>query len=114
MSSAWDSDDELSCSSESSFDEDDVNHRVRPHWPSYLSLFKMYGIRLDTLRDVKEYYHKRGPDHIPASLLHSLLSGCVDDDALCPDYGLVCVWIKFHAMFYTLSSESQKTCSGVP
>ncbi|KAF8628483.1 hypothetical protein AX15_003993 [Amanita polypyramis BW_CC] len=93
MSSVWDSDDELSCSSESSFDEEDVNHRVRPHWPSYLGLFKVHDIRLDTLRDVKEYYRRRGSDHLPADLLRSLLSGychvCVnDDDALCPDYGL--------------------------
>ncbi len=83
MSSAWDSDIDCS-SSDSSFDDDEVNHRVKPHWPSFLTLFERRGIQLETVRHVKEYYNSRG---LPPNLL-----GCpsTDDDALCPDYGLVC------------------------
>jgi hypothetical protein len=86
MSNHWDSDNDLESdySSDSSFDDDEVNCRVKPHWPSFLSLFERRGIQLETVRHVKEYYNSRG---LPANLL-----GCAstDDDALCPDHGLVC------------------------
>lgn len=87
MSNAWDSDSDLESicsSSDSSFDDDEVNCRVKPHWPSFLGLFERRGIQLDTVRHVKEYYNSRG---LPINLLGY---STADDDALCPDYGLVC------------------------
>ncbi|KAK2466891.1 hypothetical protein APHAL10511_001149 [Amanita phalloides] len=69
----------------------DFNFRVRPYWQSYLSLFKLHDVRLDTVRDAKEYYNRTGWVHLPAGLLRSLsLDGSrpYDDDALCPDHGL--------------------------
>ncbi|KAF8636580.1 hypothetical protein AX17_003391 [Amanita inopinata Kibby_2008] len=100
MVNAWDSDVDsvlsTSCSgsSLSSLDEDVVNRRMTPYWPSYLNLFKAHGFRLDTIRDVKQYYDVRGSAHLPYAILHSPSSDysrvhkSEDDDALCPDYGL--------------------------
>jgi hypothetical protein len=77
--------------------EDDVNIRLTPVWHSYSSLFIRLGFRLDTVRDVKEYYRKQGSDqHLHLDILHSSLLNRSqgqakghDDNALCPDYGLV-------------------------
>ncbi|KAF8746040.1 hypothetical protein AX14_000111 [Amanita brunnescens Koide BX004] len=92
MANTWDgSDDELESmcsSSDSSFDDEQVNFRVRPYWPSYIYLFKLHGIQLDTVRHVREYYNSIG---LPADLQGPNLNhlyACGDDDALCPDYGL--------------------------
>lgn len=95
MANTWDgSDDELEslcASSDSSFDDEQVNRRVRPHWPSFLDLFKLHGIQLDTVRHAKEYYNNRSPPvDLPGPLNLNYLYACADDDALCPDYGLVC------------------------
>ncbi len=59
MSAAWRKDDHepmSPASSSSSMDEEDVNCRVSPHWPDYRSLLLSKGFRLDTVRDVKQYY----------------------------------------------------------
>jgi hypothetical protein len=55
---------------------------MRPCWPKYLSIFHRRGFRLDTVRDVKNYYRSNGAPK-KADRLHGL-----DDNALCPDAGL--------------------------
>lgn len=82
-------------SSESSFDDDEANRRITPHWPLYRNILKSRGFRLDTVRDVKEYYHRHtepppvGSDDFLQ--MNGFLRACAnaDDDALCPDAGLV-------------------------
>ncbi|KAF9075272.1 kinase-like domain-containing protein [Rhodocollybia butyracea] len=71
-----------SASSDSSFDEDEVNFRMRPCWPKYLGILHRRGFRLDTVRDVKNYYRSNGAPK-KADRLQGL-----DDDSLCPDAGL--------------------------
>ncbi|KAG5727962.1 MAP/microtubule affinity-regulating kinase 3 [Termitomyces sp. T112] len=79
-------------SSDSSLDEDEVNRRMTPHWASYQAILKIRGIRLETVRDVKEFYEKHLQHHGPElSVSHSeYLHICEnqDGDALCPDAGL--------------------------
>ncbi|KAF5391251.1 hypothetical protein D9757_001863 [Collybiopsis confluens] len=70
-------------SSDSSFDEDEVNYRLKPYWPKYFPLFKRRGFRLDTVRDVKDHYKQSGAPRSVSEWLRGL-----DDDALCPDPGL--------------------------
>ncbi|KAJ4000752.1 kinase-like domain-containing protein [Lentinula boryana] len=82
--SAWIPD--ISCSSplssESSFDEDEVNYRMKPYWPKYRIIIKNLGFRLETVRDVKAYYKLIGmPEQAEQ------LKGLVED-SLCPDAGL--------------------------
>lgn len=97
MHSAWDSDYNLPPSpdsSDSSFDEDEVNRRITPYWPNYRSLFQSRGFRLDTVRDVKEYYKRR--QELDATFLQTITGyphagEAFDDDSLCPDAGLVSV-----------------------
>ncbi|KAK0450906.1 kinase-like domain-containing protein [Armillaria borealis] len=75
-------------SSSSSMDEEDVNCRVSPHWPDYRNLLFSKGFRLDTVRDVKQYYRDHfadGVNRLPSSTRARLSHG---DDALCPDAGL--------------------------
>ena len=43
-------------SSTSSFDEEDVNVRMAPNWCTYRHLLEIRGVRLDTCRDVKQWY----------------------------------------------------------
>ncbi|KAF8654053.1 hypothetical protein AX16_003588 [Volvariella volvacea WC 439] len=77
-------------SSEDSFDEDEVNRRTTPYWPLYRGTFKARGLRLDTVRDVKEFW-KQQLGGLPEGVhLHGFLRVCEnkDDDALCPDAGL--------------------------
>lgn len=81
-------------SSDSSFDEDEVNRRITPCWQNYRNILKARGFRLDSVRDVKEFYKLRSEsqpfDHI-SSPVSGYLRACekVDEDALCPDAGLV-------------------------
>jgi hypothetical protein len=66
-------------------DEDEVNSRVRPHWPSYQD--KLRGFRLDTVEDVKAFYSCSTDGRVPE---HFLMKHSGDvNDALCPDAGLV-------------------------
>jgi len=84
-----------STSSTSSFDEDEVNARVSPDWAKYSCPIECRGFRLDTVRDVKEYYQHHC-NNIDRRELHAYyLSGYrrilarSDEDALCKDTGLV-------------------------
>ncbi|KIK57799.1 hypothetical protein GYMLUDRAFT_748100 [Collybiopsis luxurians FD-317 M1] len=70
-------------SSDSSFDEDEVNYRVKPYWPKYSTILKRRGFRLDTVRDVKDHYKQIGAPRSASEWLRGL-----DDDSLCPDAGL--------------------------
>lgn len=97
MDPAWDSDEERypssPTSSDSSFDEDEVNRHMTPCWSKYRNLLKSRGFKLDTVRDVREYYKHLDLDStnmkssIPIVLLGQ--DEFADDDALCPDAGLV-------------------------
>jgi hypothetical protein len=95
MNDSWysdcDSDYSSHSTSESSFDEEEVNQRIFPFWPKYRSLINSRGFRLDTVRDVREFYNEyrrlgRAPRPIPAGIDREM-----GDDALCPDEGLVCL-----------------------
>ncbi|KAF8077919.1 kinase-like domain-containing protein [Lyophyllum atratum] len=96
MHTAWGSDfeqrPESPTSSDSSFDEDEVNRRIAPHWPSYRNLFKVRGFRLETVRDVKEFYKNslQYDGTAPTTPNLGYLRACEsrDNDALCPDAGL--------------------------
>lgn len=89
MTREWDTDSSNSTtSSESLFDEDDVNVRVYPDWAKYRHTIERGAYRLDTCRDVREHYEKYCPAKRDAS---GYLRACgdSDDDALCRDAGLV-------------------------
>ncbi|KAJ4487927.1 kinase-like domain-containing protein [Lentinula aciculospora] len=76
---------DISCSppsSESSFDEDEVNYRVKPYWPKYRSILKHRGFHLETVRDVMDYYKFIG---MPKQ--SERFKG-LEEDTLCPDAGL--------------------------
>lgn len=83
-------------SSDSSFDEDDVNRRVTPYWQKYSCVFKSRGLQLDTVRDVKLFYQRHSKEETVSSHLFYPMpfsecrgeKGFIDDDALCPDAGL--------------------------
>jgi hypothetical protein len=84
MSHEWDNE------SINSSDEDEVNVRVHPDWHKYRDLIERRRLyRLDTCRDVREYYEKYCTD------LRRDVSGYLracnvgDDNALCRDAGLV-------------------------
>lgn len=82
----------LSCSSsssDSSLDDDQVNARLSPHWSKYRDLIFSKGYRLETLRDVRERYRRRGIDTETylSPYLHARSTS--DDNALCKDPGLV-------------------------
>ena len=94
-------------STQSSVDEDEVNCRVIPYWSKYRDILQTRGFRLDTFRDVKEFYHRYSegqtrnpllPNHV---LSRSRMCGD-DDDNLCPDAGLVC-----HGTALRITNDSQ-------
>jgi len=88
-SADWDGFDNLPpspASTASSIDEDEVNSRVRPHWPSFRGLLKLRGFRLDTVEDAMAFYSCSADGRIPDYFLVKH-SGDVND-ALCPDAGL--------------------------
>jgi hypothetical protein len=79
-------------SSDSSDDEEDLNRRIQPYWPKDRNVFRSRGFRLETVRDVKNYYRQRGASSLDMLGSQQQLSSRVDfrdDDALCPDAGLV-------------------------
>ncbi|KAJ3903927.1 kinase-like domain-containing protein [Lentinula edodes] len=80
----WISD--ISCpsptSSESSFDEDEVNYRVKPYWSQYRSILKHRGFHLETVRDVQDYYTFIGMPKRAERLKE------LEEDILYPDAGL--------------------------
>ncbi|KAF8238639.1 hypothetical protein L208DRAFT_1387335 [Tricholoma matsutake] len=81
-------------SSVSSVDDEDVNRRITPYWPAYNDTFLLRGFRLDTVRDVKQFYNSgsctthslQTASAIPGYLIRAY--DCSDNDALCPDPGL--------------------------
>lgn len=84
-------------SSVASFDEDDVNVRVAPNWCAYRHLLERRGYRLDTCRDVKQWYQKyweglraQGYD-VTSRELPGYTRACSvpDENELCKDAGLV-------------------------
>jgi len=90
MSHEWDSE------SVGSSDEDEVNVRVYPDWHKYRDLIERRRLyRLDTCRDVREYYEKYCTD------LRKNVSGYLracngdDDNALCKDAGLASDYVCF-------------------
>ncbi|KAH7914692.1 kinase-like protein [Hygrophoropsis aurantiaca] len=95
-SNEWDHDSSSSStsSSSSSVDEDDIiNARVAPDWTIYRRFIEQRGYRLDTVRDVKDYYQRHcvGParQHIDQYLPgYGRACAGLDDDALCRDAGL--------------------------
>lgn len=90
MQNDWDSDYDSDCSSsESSFDEEEVNQRVSPYWPKYRSLILSRGFRLDTVRDVKEFYSETHRQGGPLRPVPSGIDPQMGEEALCPDEGLV-------------------------
>lgn len=89
-----------SSSSSTSLDEDDedeVNARVSPCWEKYRSILECRGIRLDTFRDVKQYYERNwanngiAPDLFNTCHKNGYIRACrgPNPDALCKDVGLV-------------------------
>lgn len=79
-----------SSSSQSSFDEEEVNRRITPYWVNYRHFLQCRGFYLDTYGDVKDYLLAH---HLDAFVLkdcgYARVCGDQDDDALCPDPGLV-------------------------
>ncbi|KAK7054821.1 hypothetical protein VNI00_003284 [Paramarasmius palmivorus] len=71
--------------SDSTYDEEEDNRKIRPWWPTFRNLFKLRGFRLDTVGDVKQYY-KQTPSASPAPYFDTYRQ--LDDDTLCPDAGL--------------------------
>lgn len=98
-----DSESMTSACSSSSIDEDEVNVRIAPAWCSYRDVIGNRGFRLDTCRDVKQYYQRRW-DWMMSQGWHvtkdspGYVRACNggDDDELCRDAGLVSVLCYGH------------------
>jgi hypothetical protein len=73
----------------SSADDEEFNRRITPHWPTYNNMLLSRGFRLDTIRDVKEFYNSGGRTAHPLEIPGYLRAHNASDDALCPDPGLV-------------------------
>lgn len=101
----WISD--ISCpsptSSESSFDEDEVNYRVKPYWSQYRSILKHRGFHLETVRDVQDYYTFIGMPKRAERLKE------LEEDILYPDAGLVSLVPMFDFEFSSRYAISQTT-----
>jgi sulfatase maturation enzyme AslB (radical SAM superfamily) len=87
-----------SSSSVSSLDEEEINTRVYPCWQEYRHLILRRGFRLDTYRDVKEFYERywqcRRIESLEAlKCKEGYVRACngsrSNEDALCRDAGLV-------------------------
>ncbi|KAF8447933.1 kinase-like domain-containing protein [Boletus edulis BED1] len=87
LSLDWECDSASSSSSDSSLDEDQLNARLSPHWPTYRDLILSRGYQLDTVRDVREYYRHHGLTSLPLCGYTSAHT-FTDDRALCKDPGL--------------------------
>ncbi|KAI0670295.1 kinase-like domain-containing protein [Trametes maxima] len=84
-----------SSTSRSSLDEDSVNVRVTPYWCAYRSVIESRGFRLDTYKDVKEWYHEywaglRSQGYPVSKDLPGYIRACrgQDENELCRDDGL--------------------------
>ncbi|KAI0374986.1 kinase-like protein [Pilatotrama ljubarskyi] len=84
-----------SSTSESSVDEDSINKRVSPYWCAYRCIIESRGFRLDTCKDVKQWYHEYwasldSQGHPVSKDLPGYIRACrgQDDNELCRDDGL--------------------------
>lgn len=96
-----DTDDDLLLSPSSStssldIDEDDVNVRMAPNWCAYRHALERRGVRLDTCRDVKQWYQDYweslvSQGHHVSRDLPGYARACSipDENELCKDAGLV-------------------------
>ncbi|RDX56673.1 hypothetical protein OH76DRAFT_406570 [Lentinus brumalis] len=89
------SDDASSCTSQSSIDEEAINCRISPYWCAYRSIIEARGFRLDTYRDVKQWYHdywahEASEGRAVLQDLPGYLRACrgQDENELCKDAGL--------------------------
>lgn len=85
-----------SASSTASLDDDDVNSRKAPNWCAYRHLLDRRGYRLDTCRDVKQWYQKywegmlaQGYDVTRDLPGYTRACSIKDENELCKDAGLV-------------------------
>lgn len=99
-----DTDSVLSSSSASSFDEDAVNGRIVPDWCAFRHIIESRGFRLDTFRDVKQYYQHYcetlgSLDPETAHELPGYARACrgLNDNDLCKDLGLVGIHSVFNS-----------------
>ncbi|EMD38399.1 hypothetical protein CERSUDRAFT_49176 [Gelatoporia subvermispora B] len=90
-----DTDSLLSTSSASSLDEEAVNGRVRPDWCTFRDVIESRGFRLDTFRDVKQYYQYYcetlgylDPENAQKLPGYARAREGLDDNDLCKDLGL--------------------------
>ncbi|KAI0721006.1 kinase-like domain-containing protein [Cerioporus squamosus] len=88
-------DDASSCASQSSIDEEAVNGRISPYWCAYRSTIGARGFRLDTYRDVKQWYHDYWATQASeGGAVNQDLAGYLracrgqDENELCKDAGL--------------------------
>lgn len=90
-----DSDRLSDCSSASSCDEEEVNCRMAPNWCAYRHIIERRGFRLDTHRDVKQWYQQYWESLVAQGYTVTRDSpgyarACNgNDDELCKDAGLV-------------------------
>jgi hypothetical protein len=86
-------------SSESSVDDqDEVNSRTVPDWLRYRDLLGYSGFKLDSYRDVREFYERSSwfrslTVDVSNGVLSEYSRVCRDyeENALCKDAGLVCI-----------------------
>ena len=85
-----------SATSTSTLDDDDVNVRIAPNWCAYRHTIERRGFRLDTCRDVKQWYQTyweglRAEGHSVTHDLPGYTRACSigDENELCKDAGLV-------------------------
>lgn len=90
-----DSESDSSTCSSSSDDEDSLNTRIIPNWCSYRHIIQRRGFRLDTCRDVKQFYQRYWEGLLAQGCdvsrdLPGYLRACngQDDNDLCKDIGL--------------------------
>ncbi|KAI6099882.1 kinase-like domain-containing protein [Pisolithus croceorrhizus] len=69
-----------------SFDEEQINSRLKPDWSKYRNVFECNGYHLETARDVKDYYLDN--DRRSTSPAYRRACALQDEDALCEDPGL--------------------------
>ncbi|OCH94980.1 kinase-like protein [Obba rivulosa] len=90
-----DTDSLSSTSSASSFDEEAANRRIKPDWCAFRHIIESRGFRLDTFRDVKQYYQHycESLGSLDPETAHELPGYArarrgLDDNDLCKDLGL--------------------------
>ena len=105
-------------SSASSFDEEDVNIRMAPNWCAYRHLLERRGVRLDTCRDVKQWYQDYWERqlsqgyHVTKDLPgYARACSIPDENELCKDAGLVRIFFISSRGEFSLLRHSQITYS---